>query len=310
MKRCFQILPMLLMALVLSACDSSDQPTTAVAAASQPAANTTAASPPADEKTFLTTGPIVVENQIDVLAMRAGVVSEIQVDTGKAVHKNDLLAMLDDRQLVAERDAATAKVHSAEANLQDWEAETGVAESDYKRALAMREAGINTQQETEHAHYKLIGSQYEIEKAKQDLTNSRDNLRSLELELEKARIAAPFDGIVARRYVRVGQGVAVGDRLFWVTAVAPLQVKFTLPERLLGAVKAGQTVSVSSSDISPAATHAAKVIDVSPVVDPASGTIEVLAQIQGAASDLRPGMLANIRIDLPRAGTPHTELPR
>jgi multidrug efflux pump subunit AcrA (membrane-fusion protein) len=46
--------------------------------------------------------------------------------------------------------------------------------------------------------------------------------------------------------------------------------------------------------------HPAKVIDVSPVVDPSSGTIEVLAQIEGAAPDLRPGMLATIRIDLPR----------
>jgi multidrug efflux pump subunit AcrA (membrane-fusion protein) len=42
------------------------------------------------------------------------------------------------------------------------------------------------------------------------------------------------------------------------------------------------------------------VIDVSPVVDPSSGTIEVLAQIEGAAADLRPGMLATIRVNLPQ----------
>ena len=77
-------------------------------------------------------------------------------------------------------------------------------------------------------------------------------------------------------------------------------MKFTLPERFLGAVKTGQFVSVVSADLSSAASHPAKVIDVSPVVDPSSGTIEVLAQIDGTASDLRPGMLASIRIDLPR----------
>jgi RND family efflux transporter MFP subunit len=287
----------ILVALMLAACDTSKPPATVAAAPPQPVEST---APKVQETTFTTTGPIVVENQVDVLALRPGVISAIQVDIGTGVHKGDLLAKLDDRQIVAERDAAASKVRSSEANLKDWEAETGVAEADFKRAQAMRDAGINTQEELDHAHYKLIGSQYEIDKAKQDLSTAQNNLRALEIEAEKTRISAPFDGIVARRYVRVGQSIAIGDRLFWVTAVTPLQVKFTLPERLLGVLKRGQTVSVSSADNSPSVNHAARVIDVSPVVDPSSGTIEVLAQIEGQAPDLRPGMLANIRIDLPR----------
>jgi membrane fusion protein, multidrug efflux system len=283
--------------LTLAACDTSKPPATVAAAAPQPAEST---APKTQETTFTTTGPIVVENQVDVLALRAGVISAIQVDVGTAVHKGDLLAKLDDRQIVAERDAAAAKVRSSEADLKDWEAETGVAEADFRRAQAMHDAGINTQEQLDHARYKLIGSQYEIEKAKEDLSNAQNNLRALEIEVEKTQISAPFDGVVARRYVRLGQSVVVSDRLFWLTEVAPLQVKFTLPERLVGALKRGQTVSVSSADNSPAVNHAAKVIDVSPVVDPSSGTIEVVAQIEGQAADLRPGMLANIRIDLPR----------
>ena len=82
--------------------------------------------------------------------------------------------------------------------------------------------------------------------------------------------------------------------------MTPLQVKFTLPERFLGAIKKGQAVSVASADASPAAQHIAKVIDVSPVVDPSSGTLEVLVQIEKPAPDLRPGMLATVRIDLPQ----------
>lgn len=287
----------MLVVLMLAACETS-QPPASVAAAPPQAVESTP--PKAPENTFTTTGPIVVENQVDVLALRAGVISNIQVDIGTAVHKGDLLAQLDDRQIVAERDAAAAKVRSSEADLKDWEAETGVAEADFKRAQAMHDAGINTQEQLDHAHYKLVGSQYEIEKAKQDLSNAQNNLRALEIEVEKTRITAPFDGVVARRYVRVGQSAAVGDRLFWLTAVAPLQVKFTLPEHLLGVLKRDQKVSVSSADNPVSQNHPAKVIQVSPVVDPSSGTIEVVAQIEGQAPDLRPGMLANIRIDLPR----------
>jgi len=283
--------------LASTACNSSNQPPTVVAA---PPPTAPAPAQPAEEKIFVATGPIVVENQVDVLALRQGVVSQIVTDVGQAVRKGDLLASLDDRQPTAERDAAAAKVRSVEADLKDWEAETGVAEADYRRAQAMHDAGINTQEALDHAHYKLIGSQFEIDKAKQDLSNAQNTLRVLELELEKTRICAPFDGIVARRYVRSGQSVAAGDRLFWVTAVAPLEVRFTLPEQHLGSIKKGQTVTVVSADIPSPVEHPARVLDVSPVVDPSSGTIEVRAQIEGAAEDLRPGMLARIRIALAR----------
>jgi membrane fusion protein, multidrug efflux system len=288
------------MLLALAACDTGIQPATVVAAPPSTAENVQHSGQSTAEGSFLATGPIVVENQVDVVALRPGVITGIMFDVGRPVKKGEVLATLDDRQLASERDAAQSKVLSSEANLKDWEAETQVVEADLRRAQAMRDAGINTVEELDHARYKVIGSQYEIEKAKQDLSTAQHNLRSLELEMEKTRVTAPFDGIVARRYTRAGQSVAVGDRLFWVTAVTPLLVKFTLPERFIAALKNGQTVTVTSADASPAVEHAAKVIDVSPVVDPSSGTIEVQAQIEGPAPDLRPGMLASIRVAVAR----------
>src|SRR5208282_3846238 len=103
------------------------------------------------------------ENQIDVVALRAGVITSTMVEVGRAVKKGEVLATLDDRQLAAERDAA----------------ETQVVDADLRRAQAMRDAGINTVEELDHARYKVIGSQYEIEKAKQDLSTAQHNLRAL-----------------------------------------------------------------------------------------------------------------------------------
>src|SRR5579863_1023217 len=243
MTRCALTWPMALL-LAVVACDSN-QPATVVAAPPPAAENAASSSQSTAEGSFLATGPIVVENQVDVVALRAGVISGIMFDVGRTVRKGEVLATLDDRQLAAERDAADSKVRSADANLKDWQAETGVAEADLKRAQAMRDAGINTEEDLDHARYKVIGSQYEIEKAKQDLSVAQHNLRGLELEMEKTRITAPFDGIVARRYTRSGQSVAVGDRLFWVTAVTPLLVRFTMPERFIAALKNGQTVTVT-----------------------------------------------------------------
>jgi len=281
---------------ILSGCgrsepeNSSPVPAAIAKAPDHPTTDATSTSP------YIASGPIVVEDQVDVAAQRAGVVAGISADVGQSVHQGQLLAMLDDRQLTAEREAAEAKLHSSEANVKDWEAETGVAKADYERAQAMHDAGINTQEELDHAHYKLVGSQFEIEKAQQDLKTAQANLQDLDLELQKTHIQAPFSGVVARRYVRIGQTVAAGDRLFWVTALQPLRIKVALPGRLINQVKQGEHVAIVAADGS-SAEHSAKIVQISPVVDPASETFEIVAEVLGPAADLRPGMTANVRLE-------------
>lgn len=288
------------LAASLLACSSSGpQAVTPVLAASEPAAAPAArptAAPAARESAFVASGPLLVEDQVDVAAQRPGLVAKILVDVGQPVRKGELLATLDDRQLTAERDAAQAQVQVAEANLKDWEAETRMAQADFRRAQGMFKAQLNTQEQLDHARYKWEGSVYEIDKGKQQLVHRQAALQSASLELEKTRIRAPFDGVVARRYVRLGEEVATGDRLFWVTAVRPLRVKFTLPERFIGQIKRGQMLSVTCLDEA-GAKHPARVIQVSPVVDPSSGTFEVLAQLVNPGPNLRPGMTANIRLE-------------
>jgi len=291
------------MLLGLQGCNSAASPSEAAPVGTTTAPQTTPNSTPAageEGESYVASGPIVVENQLDVLAQREGVVVRILADVGAPVRKGNLLAVLDDRQLTAEREAAEAKALSCEADLKDWEAETKVAEADCRRAERMREAGINTQEELDHARYKLVGSQYEIEKAQRELDHARAVLAALELELHKTHIEAPFDGVVARRYVRAGQKVASGERLFWVSAVAPLLVKFTLPERWMASVKKGDKVYVSSV-LAPETQHSAKVVQISPVVDPASGSIDVMAELEGKPGELRPGMTASVRLRAPTA---------
>jgi membrane fusion protein (multidrug efflux system) len=150
----------------------------------------------------------------------------------------------------------------------------------------------------EHSRYKLLGAKQQREREVQNTREARATAKALQLELEKTRIVAPFDGVVARRYVRAGQKVALNDRLFWVTAMSPLNVRFTLPQELLMKVKAGELLTLSAPELS-GPDHQAKITSVSPVVDPSSGTIEVQAQVVGEPGELRPGMTVNIRVKNP-----------
>ena len=157
----------------------------------------------------------------------------------------------------------------------------------------MWDAQLITKQDLDHARYKADADKYETERYRANLESARQQLKAAELELAKTRIVAPFAGVIGRRYVRMGDKVTVGERLFWVTATAPLHVRFTLPERYVGKIRKGDMLTVAVPD-SPTVKHSAKILLVSPVVDPASGTIEVSAEVIPPLGDLKPGMSANI----------------
>jgi membrane fusion protein (multidrug efflux system) len=247
---------------------------------------------PAD---YIASGPIVVEEQVELAAQRDGVVTQVFVETGAPVKNGQVLARLDDRQLTADRDAAAAKALSTEADLKNWEAGAKVARAERDRSEEMWKANIIAKQQAETMKYRYDATEFEVERQREDMKYAQQALKSLELELEKTRITAPFDGVVARRYLHAGQEVAKNDHLFWISAVAPLRVKFALPEAYLGRVRKGTELIVVTA-ASPGEDHEARVVFVSPVVDPSSDTIDVTAELRGRSSNLRPGMTANIRL--------------
>lgn len=288
------LLPALILPLIACSGGAPDSVTAAPPATPTPSAGS--APRAAIDNSFSVSGPLTVEHQLDVLAQRDGVIAKLVRETGARVRAGDLLAQIDDRQLAADLQAARAKTLATEADLNNWKAEARVLQSDYDRARKMWDAQLITQEQLEHAKFKAEADQWDVKRVEQLLVNAKGTEQSLEIELEKTRIRAPFSGIIARRYVREGQQVAKGDRLFWVTAEGPLRMRFTLPEKYLGSVKIGERLQLAVADF-PGEEHAVRVVELSPVVDPSSGTFEGMVEVTGAPGPLRPGMNASLRID-------------
>ena len=291
---------LLSMALLLVVGCGEKRPETVVAAPapSNPSTIPTLkpASPPAkSDEPFTVSGPLIVEHQVDVTAQREGVIQKVLFDAPARVASGTILARLDDRQLSANLEAARAKSRSIAADLKNWQAEAQVLEADYVRAKRLWDLGLISEEQLDHAKYKAESDQWDIKRVQETLNTAHEEERSLELELDKTKIVAPFNGVIARRYVREGQSVLKGDRLFWVTAEGPLRMRFTLPEKFLGHLKTGHELPLASPDL-PQEQHSVKIIEISPVVDPSSGTIEVLSQLIGPSGNLRPGMTAVVRV--------------
>src|SRR5450755_101841 len=289
----------------VSGCSDSKKNEAVAAAATSPTtspvnsqANPAAAA--AENENFVTvSGQLIVEHQVEITAQREGTLAKIRADAGARVKAGTLLAQLDDRQLNANLEAGRAKSRSIENDLKNWQAEAEVVKFDLVRAQRLWDLGLIPEDQLQHAKFKVESEQWDVKRVSEMLNTSRQEERSLELELEKTRITAPFDCLVARRYAREGQSVGRGDKLFWVTAEAPLLLRFTLPEKFMGHVRIGQELELTSPDM-PQEKHTAKIKEVSSVIDPSSGTFDVLAEVPGGRGALRPGMTASARLPIPR----------
>ena len=287
-------------ALIAGGCGHTDPAASAVSNGVTPPAASKVVSPvEAADTSFVVSGPIIVEHQVEITAQRDGFLAKVLFDAPSRVKAGTILARLDDQQVSANLEAARAKSRSIAADLKNWQSEAEVLKADYGRQQNLWKLGLTSQEQLEHAKYKAESDQWDIQRVQETLNTAHQEERSLELELGKTRITAPFSGLIARRYVREGQSVSKGDRLFWVTAEAPLLMRFTLPEKYFGRVRPSQQFEITSPNI-PDEKHAARVKQISPVVDPSSGTFEVLVELTGDRGGLRPGMTANLKVENPR----------
>ncbi len=298
-RHCAVTIALLALALLSAGCDSHSA---AVDASAAPAPLKVAPDPapisPAEAtnpKSFTTTGPLVAEQQADIAAERTGRVVSITARIGDWVKKGQLLAQLDDRALKSACESQKARVASGQAQLREWQSEQLTAEADLRRANAMRDAKIISEENWEHAKYRVDETIAEVSRFREEAAAADADLSTANLQLEQSRIVAPFAGVVGRSTVRPAQEVKPGDVLFWITAEAPLEVLFTVPETAMGAFTTGKALEFTTADF-PELHQGGRIVRVSPVVDPASGSIQVVGAVMHPSRLLKPGMTMQVRL--------------
>ena len=153
---------------------------------------------------------------------------------------------------------------------------------------------------------RLVGrgaaSQSRVDEATTQLDLARSRLVAAQAQLglaqralDDANVCAPFSGLVARRYVNVGEFVNVGDPLFDLVALDPVEVEFYLAEIDSPRVALGQTVEVRTATY-PDEVFAAEVNVVSPTIDPRTRTRRVKAVLANPEGKLLPGTFARVNL--------------
>jgi len=257
--------------------------------------NAPASSLPERAKTGDILSVLTVEHQVDVVAQRDGVVTAISKDEGGTVKTGEVLAQLDDRSLQMELIKANDDLQVEDNNRKYKEAELKAKTAAYHRQQQLRALGLSSDADLEAAEFQEKAAEYDLRGYEALVESGHAEINRLELEVDQTRIHAPFSGVVVRRYVREGQAISKGDKCFRISQLAPLQVQFQVPESSSGArPTSGAPVELSLVE-NPARKLNAHIVKVSPTIDAASDSYDVLAQLTGASiSDLRPGMAVKV----------------
>ncbi|MCA9550620.1 MAG: efflux RND transporter periplasmic adaptor subunit [Myxococcales bacterium] len=215
---------------------------------------------------YVTTATLEAERSAPVLARVEGVVRAILHEEGDAVKEGEILARLESEDYQYRLDQAAAR--------------TSRLRSQHDRLKVMLQKELATAEEFETVKHDLEAAEAE------------ENLARL--TLSRAVVRAPFAGRVVQRAVDVGQPAPAGTTLFLVADMDPLLARVYVPSKEFKRLAQDQVVELTLDGSG--AELQGKIRLVSPVIDPASGTIKVTVEIPSYPPSTRPGDFAEVRI--------------
>ncbi|AXS84042.1 efflux RND transporter periplasmic adaptor subunit [Marinobacter sp. Arc7-DN-1] len=268
-------------------------------------------------------GEVTAPEQLTVIATLAGRIGERPVTEGWRVREGDLLVALEDadiRPALAQAEAQVADLEaqirseqvryrndqvalaSEQAILDNARRQLERTRSLVNRNLASREGLEAATDAAARAELTVTTRQRAIEEhparlqsLEAKLAQAEANLDSTRRDAGRARMIAPFDGIVTDIQVAEGDQVSRGESLLSLYPVDGLELRARVPEmfrgELLDALERGETLMATSTG----GQHRFRLVRFAGTSDP-SGT-EAILELEGEPGGLRPGELTPVILE-------------
>jgi len=287
---------------VLAACKKSDDngshlpPATGTGAPPLPEipdvrdpAGGTAAPDPSGAGASVFAGTLEATTQVEVAAKASGTLVALNVDDGSKVKKGEVLFRLDSRDAQLRRKQGVNSLASAKLALR-------TAQREYDRI-----AGLVAQNAVPAIQLDQLRDG--VESAKLMISQAETGIAMADKAIADATVRSPLTGVVIAKVKNVGEYVTLmpPTPVVILQDQSALELKFHLPERALASLHQGDpvTVRIPSQSIN----RAAKIAQISPMVNPRTRTVEVTALIDNCDGGLRPGIAAEVELGAPDPAT-------
>ncbi|MCX7847992.1 MAG: efflux RND transporter periplasmic adaptor subunit [bacterium] len=240
------------------------------------------------------TGNVEAWQEADIGAQVADNVRALYVEEGDIVTAGYVLAELDEEQARAMYEAAVAARKAGEAEVTLAETTYTNVATQFERTRKLYGEGVVGRQTYDDAETAMLLARGRLEVAQAQLRRVEATEDELLIRLRRYKVVAPFDGVVAKRYVDPGAFAGVGAPLVRLVQLKPIKVVVEVPEGRVEVVKAGQAVRVAVDAVGVVVTG--RVTRVYPTLDARWRTRTVEIRCENEGGQLRPGMFARVEI--------------
>jgi HlyD family secretion protein len=281
-------------------------------------------------KSVVATGKIQPITKVELKSKASGLVEKLYVDINQHVHKGQVLAQLDQQEILAQVAAQKAQLAAAQANVVTFQQNIAqdkvnaeapdlpMYKDTYERNLQMLKQGIVSQQTLDNAQRDYLanknkqqGAQAQIgvdtaklKQAQAQVQQAQASLDQLNEQLSYTTLVSPMDGVVLSRDVEVGDAVSsilvLGSTATLVMTLGDttqVYVNGKMDEADIGSVYLGQPARIRVESF-PAKVFNGKVTKIAPlgVEKDNVTTFEVRVSIDNPSGELKANMTANAEV--------------
>ena len=281
-------------------------------------------------RSVVATGKVQPITKVEVKSKASGIVTKLYVDINNRVKQGQVLAQLDQAEILAQVNAQKAQLAAAESNARAAQAaiqydkvnaaapDLPMYEHTYKRNLQMSRDGVVSQQALDDAQQKYFAAMNTRDKAVAQITvdtsklhqaqaqvqQSRASLNQLEEQLSYTTITSPMDGVILSRDVELGDAVSsilvmgsTATLIMTIGDTTQVYVQGKVDESDIGKVYLGQPARIKVESFKDK-TFLGKVTKIAPlgVEKDNVTTFEVRVSIDNPGGELKANMTANAEI--------------
>ena len=245
-------------------------------------------------------GYVVAQRKAAVASKVTGRLVALMVEEGNRVKEGQIIARLENEDVVAARDQAEANLTLARANLEGVKAELEDVSRIYHRNKELFERGIIPRAEYDTSEARYQKTQASLAAAEAAVNAGLATLQAAKVAVEYTLIRAPFDAVVLTKNADIGDIVtplgAAANAKAAVVSIADLgslEVEADVSETNLGLVKVGQPCEILL-DALPDSRFRGVVHTIVPTADRTKATIMVKVRFLAKDPRILPEMRAKV----------------
>jgi HlyD family secretion protein len=281
-------------------------------------------------RSVVATGKVQPITKVEVKSKASGIVTRLDTDINAHVKQGQVLAQLDQQEILAQVAAQKAQLNAAESNARAAAAaiqydkvsaeapDLPMYKNTYERNMAMSKQGIVSQQSLDDAQQKYLFaantrdkavSQISVDtsklrQAQAQVAQNEASLKQLEEQLSYTTVTSPMDGTILSRDVEIGDAVSsilvlgsTATLVMTIGDITQVYVQGKVDESDIGKVYLGQSARIKVESFKDK-TFLGKVTKIAPlgVEKDNVTTFEVRVSIDNPGGELKANMTANAEI--------------